>query len=296
MRLRHGFAENPKRIKVNLHGSAQDLFADAVPVGGSHKDSSLLFVEHPSGAGSTGASRFARPSRSRSRKSKVIGTAVGALLAGGAAFAATNWVVGLASGSSANGQGASISNLVISDITSAPTETNKLYPSASSASPGSGDVTFTLQNPNPFPVTVTGVTIPAESLTSNDAVGYTTSALSSAIAGCGATTSTVTWTGASSSGTTAETFTSGTRGGETQVGAFAITANATITVTLTDDAAMDATAPLACAGTSSGTSPNLTYAGAYFVMPALTTIAATGGSYSGMPSITANGGSVTTGY
>lgn len=228
---------------------------------------------------------------------KALGVAVGVVLAGVAAFAATNWVVGLAGGSNANGQGASISSLIIGDVVSAPTETNLLYPSASAASPGTGDVTFTLRNPNPFPVTVTGITIPVETLTTNDAVGYTTNSLSTAISGCGATTSTVTWAGAPTSGNgTAETFTSGSRGGETQVGAFAMAANATITVTLTDDAAMDSTAPIACAGTSSGTAPNLTYVGAYFVMPSLVTMAATGGTYSGQPSIIANNGTVTTGY
>lgn len=249
--------------------------------------------------------------KGRSRKFKVVAAIMGAVLAGGTAFAATSWTVGLAGSSSANAEGSSIGNLTISDMTSAPTETNQLYPSASYVSgtgetPGTGDVTFTLTNPNRFPVTVTGITIPEETINSasaNDAIGFSGSTVGSggsAISGCAAsgstTSSDVTWTDALNTGTNAVSFTSGSRGGETEVGAFAIAASATITVTLVDDAAMDSTAPLACAGTQSGSSPNYTYAGAYFVMPSLTTIAATGGTYSGSPTPTANGGSVITGY
>lgn len=240
--------------------------------------------------------------RGWSRGRTAIAACLGMVLAGGAAYAATNWSVGLASSSSANAQGSGISNLTISDITSAPGETNQLYPSGSdgpSGNNGTGDITFKLTNPNPFPVTVTAITIPAETLTSNDAVGYTTNGLTTAIGTtCGATTSTVEWLNAPTSGSTSEPLTSGTRGGETQVGPFAIAAgpSTSITVTLTDDAAMDSTAPLACAGTQSGTTPNFTYAGAYFVMPSLTTVTATGGTYSGQPSVIANGGTVTTGY
>ena len=225
-----------------------------------------------------------------SRKTKIASGIMGALLVGGGAFAATNWTVGLASGSNANAQGAAIQNLTFSDFTSAPTETDQLFPSATAASPGSGDVTFKLTNPNPFPVTVSAITIPTETLTSNDAAGFTTSSLTTAITGCGATTSTVTWTSApTTAGGKLENLTTGS-------GDFSVAANASITVTLTNDAAMDSTAPFVCAGTSSGTAPNLTYAGAYFVMPSLVGITATGGTFSGQAAIVANGGSVTTGY
>lgn len=229
-----------------------------------------------------------RPRRRLLRVGTAVGVAIGLTAATGVALAATFWTVGINPGSSANAQGAAIQNLTISKITAAPTLTNQLSPGSS------GDVQFTINNPNPFIVTVTAVTIPAESLTgttANNAAGYTTNALGTPISGCAADStggnspSTVTWKGFS-----------GTATSKTLSSAFTIDKNATITVTLTNVATMDATAPLACAGTSSGTPPNLTYAGAYFVMPALTTVTATGGIYAGQPATTANGGSVTTSY
>ena len=234
-----------------------------------------------------------------SKTTKALSALLGAMLAGGTAYAATNWAVGLTAASSANAQGAGIANLVISKIATGPTEANLLYPSATSASPGSGDVTFTLNNPNPYAVSVTGVTLTAEPITgatANDAQAYTTNSLGTAIPGCSTNTSTpnvastVTWTGASTSTVQPELFTSGTRGGQTQVGAFAIAANATITVTLTADAAMDTAAPIACAGSGSGP----TYTGAYFVMPPLSAISASAGAGALTP--VANGGNVTTGW
>lgn len=70
-------------------------------------------------------------------------------LAGGAAYAATNWVVGLASNSTAEGQSATVQNLTITSVAT-PAPANQLYPG------GVGDVVVTISNPNPYPVTVTG--------------------------------------------------------------------------------------------------------------------------------------------
>jgi hypothetical protein len=223
--------------------------------------------------------------RNWSRKSKALGLVAGVVLAAGAAGAATNWIVGLNTGSSANAQGASIQNLTISDVTTGPTETNKLSPG------GTGDITFTLSNPNPFPVTVTGIQLPEENLTTNDAVGFPTSAVNgTAISGCGATTSTVIWKNAVIASNVQQSFSTGTF-------PFAIAAGATnVTVTLTNDATMDSTAPLACAGTATGTAPNQTYGGAWFVMPSLFGVLATGGTFAGSPTPIASSGSVTTGY
>lgn len=212
------------------------------------------------------------------RYAVVMAGATGLVMTAGVADAATNWTVGLNPGSSANAEGAGIQNLTISAAATGPTLTNQLYPG------GNGDVQFSLQNPNPFPVNVTAITIPAETLSNNDAVGYPTSNTGgTAISGCGATSSTVTWKGFSGA-PTSKTLSTGT-------GAFTIAANSTITVLLLGDASMDTSAPLACAGTSSGSGQNLTYAGAYFVMPALTTVTATGGGTGGVSS-----GAVTTGY
>lgn len=231
-----------------------------------------------------------RTSNKWTRPAQLVGVAAGGVLASGVAFAATNWAVGLAAGSTASAQGASISNLTISKVTSVPAQTNQLFPG------GSGDVQFKISNTNPFPVTVTGLTIPAESVTTNDALGYSDATTGTAIAGCngsGATASTVMWKSAASGSTTNVTFTPGT--------GFTLAAGSTgtptvVTVTLTADATMDSTAPLACAGTQSGTNPNFTYAGAYFVLPSLTSVAATGGVFGGQPTVILNGGSVTTSY
>jgi hypothetical protein len=62
-----------------------------------------------------------------------VAAAIGVVVAGGGAYAATNWVVGLNSGSSGEGQSAAISNLTISAVAS-PVATNLLYPG------GNGDV------------------------------------------------------------------------------------------------------------------------------------------------------------
>ncbi|MGO8871223.1 MAG: hypothetical protein ACLQPH_07435 [Acidimicrobiales bacterium] len=98
------------------------------------------------------AHRHPRPkSRTpRSRKTKAVTAIVGALLAGTTAFAATNWILGLNGGSSAEGQSATTSNLTITAVAS-PSPSDLLYPG------GTGDAVVTISNPNPYPVTITAV-------------------------------------------------------------------------------------------------------------------------------------------
>ncbi len=84
---------------------------------------------------------------------KIVSAVCGIVLAGVAAYAATNWIVNLNAGSSGEGQSASISSLTISAVAS-PAATNLLYPG------GPGDVVVTISNPNAFPVTVTSVQLP----------------------------------------------------------------------------------------------------------------------------------------
>ena len=174
----------------------------------------------------------------------------GILLAGVGAYAATNWVVGLNSGSSGEGQSATISNLTVTAVAS-PTATNLLYPG------GTGDVVVTISNPNPFPVTITALQLPSNA---TYATGYTTSALATTQTGCLASTpSDVIW-----NYSTATTGSSHTLTSPLTVGASG-QANNPLAVTFTNDASMTAAAPSACAST-------------YFSMPSLTGITATGGA------------------
>jgi len=92
-----------------------------------------------------------------SRRSKLAAAVVGALLAGGGAYAATNWTVGIAGGSSGEAKSATVSNLTVAAVAT-PAAGNLLYPG------GNGDVVLTISNPNPFPVTVTGVNLPTSSV------------------------------------------------------------------------------------------------------------------------------------
>jgi len=181
---------------------------------------------------------------------KVVSIALGIVLAGATAYAATNWVVGLNGGSSGEGQSATISNLTISAVAS-PAASNLLYPG------GNGDVVVTISNPNPYPVTVTAVQLPTNS---TYATGYTTSALTTTQTGCIASTpSGVTWNFSTATSGTSHTLTS-----PVTVAASG-QANNPLTVTLTNDAAMATTAPAACANT-------------YFSLPSLTGVSATGGA------------------
>ncbi len=181
---------------------------------------------------------------------KIVSAVCGILLAGVGAYAATNWLVGLNSGSSGEGQSAAISNLTISAVAS-PAATNLMYPG------GNGDVVVTISNPNPYPVTITAVQLPTNT---TDATGYTSSALTTTQAGClAATPSAVTWNFSTATSGTSHTLTTAlTVGASGQ-------ANNPLAVTLTNDASMGTTTPAACAST-------------YFSMPSFTGVTATGGA------------------
>lgn len=187
----------------------------------------------------------ARPSR-WSLRAKVISGAVGAVMAGAGAYAATNWVVGLNAGSSGEGQSAAIANLTITAVAS-PVASNLLYPG------GNGDVVATINNPNPYPVTITAVLLPTNTTFAN---GFSNSSLTTANTNCSATTpSDVIWNFSTSTSGSSHTLTS----------ALTVAANATLTVTFTNDASMTSAAPAACAST-------------YFSMPSLAGVTATGGA------------------
>jgi hypothetical protein len=181
---------------------------------------------------------------------KIVSAVCGILLAGVGAYAATNWVVGLNSGSSGEGQSASISNLTISAVAS-PSAANLMYPG------GNGDVVVTISNPNPYPVTITAVQLPTNA---TYATGYTSSALTTTQAGClAATPSQVTWNFSTAASGSAHTLTT-----PLTVGASG-QSNNPLAVTLTSDASMGSTTPAACAST-------------YFSMPSFTGVTATGGA------------------
>lgn len=194
--------------------------------------------------------RGARHTAVRASRLKVASVVCGVLLAGVGAYAATNWVVGLNSGSSGEGQSAAISNLTISAVAS-PSATNLMYPG------GTGDVVVTIANPNPYPVTITAVQLPTST---TYATGYTTSALSATQTGClAATPSYVTWNYATTTSGSSHTLTT-----PLTVGASG-QANNPLAVTLTNDASMGSSTPAACAST-------------YFSMPSFTGVTATGGA------------------
>lgn len=204
-------------------------------------------VETPA-ATSVGAFRPRSWKSSTSRR--VLAAFLGMSLVAGGAYAATNWIVGLNGGSSGEGQSATVQNLTVTAVSS-PAATNQLYPG------GTGDVVLTITNPNPYPVTVTDVTLPTNT---TYATGYTTAALTTTQAGCIATTpSDVIWNFSTVSSGSAHTLTS-----PVTVGASG-NANNPLTVTLTNDASMTAAAPAACENT-------------FFSLPSLTGIAATGGA------------------
>lgn len=183
-----------------------------------------------------------------SRKRKIVSAVCGSVLAATAAFAATNWVVGLNSGSSGEAQSAAISNLT---ITATSGGTNQLYPG------GTGDVTVSISNPNPFPVTITALQLPTNT---TYAAGYTTSGLSAPNTNCSASTpSDVIWNFSTGTSGTSHTLTSAL------TVAASGQANNPLVVTFTNDASMTAASPAACANT-------------FFSMPSLTGITATGGA------------------
>ena len=181
---------------------------------------------------------------------KIVSAVCGIVLAGAGAYGASNWIVNLNAGSSAEAQSAAISNLTISAVAS-PAASNLLYPG------GAGDAVVTIANPNPFPVTITAVQLPTST---TYATGYTTSALSTTQTGCIASTpSGVTWAFATTTSGTSHTLTTAVTVGASGA------PNNPLVVTLTNDAAMGTTSPAACANT-------------YFSMPSLTGVTATGGA------------------
>jgi hypothetical protein len=183
-------------------------------------------------------------------RATLIAASLGVALAGAGVYGATNWVVGVASASSGQSQSASNSNLIIS-ASAAAAANNLLYPGAT------GDVVVTISNPNPYPVTITAVQLPSNT---TYATGYTTSAFTTVLPGCLASTpSTVTWNFATSASGSSHTLT-------TPLTVAASGApNNPLAVTLANDATMGASAPLACAN-------------AYLSMPSFIGITATGGS------------------
>jgi hypothetical protein len=203
-------------------------------------------VEHAPIARTKRAHRWGGYSAGR----KVVSVAAGMALAGGAAYGATNWIVALTGGSSGEGQAATIQNLTITSV-STPSPSNELYPG------GTGDVVVTITNPNPYPVTITAMDLPTST---TYATGYTNANLTTPQSGCIASTpSDVIWNDSTSSSGSVHTLST-----SLVVGASG-NANNPLTVTLTNDASMTASAPAACAG-------------AYFSMPSLTGIAASGGA------------------
>jgi hypothetical protein len=182
------------------------------------------------------------------KASAVVGGATTAFFV---AAAATNWTVGLHSGSDGEAQSAPISNLTIAAVAS-PGATNLLFPG------GTGDVVVRISNPNAFPVAITDLTLPDESA---QAAAYATSALSgSPVGGCDSSSSKVTWVGAVHGATSSHALTTRL----VVAGAVGATPG-TLTVTLTNEAQMDAQSPAACAGV-------------YLDMPSLAGVTATGGA------------------
>jgi hypothetical protein len=197
-----------------------------------------------------GKGRHSRSNLSRSRKLKFIFAVMGVLIAGGGAYAATNWGIGLGAGSSGEGQSANTANITITAVAS-PAATNLLYPGET------GDVVATIANTNPYPVTITAVQLPSNT---TYATGYTTNALSITQTGClAATPSGVTWNYSTGSTGSSHTLTTAlTVGASGQ-------SNNPLVVTLTNDASMATTSPAACVNT-------------FFSLPSFTGITATGGA------------------
>jgi hypothetical protein len=175
---------------------------------------------------------------------KSLAALLGMALVGVGAYAATNWVVGLAGGSAGEAQSATVANLTIAAVAT-PSATNLLYPGTN------GDVVAIITNSNAFPVTVTGLDLPTNV---TYAAGYTTSALATAQTGCSGTTSDVIWNYSTGTSGTAHTFTT----------PLIVAASGSLTVTFTNDASMTAAAPAACENT-------------FFSMPSLTGVIATAG-------------------
>ena len=195
-----------------------------------------------------------------SRRSKIVGIAVGVVLASAGAYAATSWVVGLNAGSAGESQSATVNNLTITAYAGTPT--NTLYPG------GNGDAMITISNPNSFPVTITAVQLPTSS---TYATGYQDSGLGTPQSGCTSSNSAVSWNYATGSSGSSHTLTT-----PITVAASGQSGNP-LNVILTNDATMGTGSPAACEAT-------------YFQMPSFTGVTASGGA------ATANTGTVTDGW
>ncbi len=178
------------------------------------------------------------------RRSKALAALGGIVVAGGTAYAATSWVVGLSSGSNGSAQSAAVTNLSVGAVAT-PAAGNLLYPG------GSGDVVVSINNPNSFPVTITALSLPTNQ---TFAAGYSNSALTTAQTGCSASASAVIWTGSTSTSGQSKTLAT----------PLVVAANSPLTVTLTNEATMTTAAPVACEAT-------------YFSMPSLSGVTASAG-------------------
>jgi len=190
------------------------------------------------------------PNKFLSRRSRFLIGAAAAAVVAAVAYGASNWIVGLTGGSSAEAQSGSVSNISVTAVAS-PAAANLLYPG------GSGDVVVSISNPNSFPVTITAVNLPTNT---TYATGYTSSALTTTQTGClAATPSGVSWNFATSTSGSSHALTT------PLTVAASGQANNPLLVTFTNDATMATSAPAACQST-------------YFSMPSLTGVTATGGA------------------
>lgn len=177
------------------------------------------------------------------RAGKALSAFLGVILAFDAAYAASSWTVGLTGSSGGEAKAASVSNLTITALAS-PAPANLLYPG------GTGDVVASISNPNSFPVTISAVQLPANTVY---ATGYSDSALTTATTGCSSTSSLVTWTGSAATSTSFNLTTP-----------LVVAASGSLVVTLTGEASMGLGSPTACESQ-------------YFSMPALSGVTAVGG-------------------
>lgn len=174
--------------------------------------------------------------KSRRRRAKAIvalAAAAGFLMATDVALA-SNWTVGLANGSSGEGQSGTVSNLTITASTAA-SPTNLLFPG------NQGDVVVTINNPNNYPVQLTALQLPSNA---TGAAGYSNSNLQATYleASCTGVTSGVTWTDSTVTPGASQTLST-----PLVVGASG-SANDPLVVTLTNYATMASTSPSACEG------------------------------------------------
>jgi hypothetical protein len=169
----------------------------------------------------------------------------GTVLAAAAAYAATNWTVGLTGGSSGEAQSQTVANLAITAV-STPAASNLLYPG------GTGDVVVTITNSNAEPVTITAVQLPTNIIYAG---GFSNATLATAQTGCSTTTSDVIWNYATGTSGSSHTLTT----------PLTVAASGSLVVTFTNDASMTTSAPSACENT-------------YFSMPSLIGVTATAGA------------------